>query len=345
MIDNNVENKYLKRAWIWFYTRITDTVNKAILQCFLSIVIPIYTNILFPDILNKEYISLPLISGYVFLCIIQIVLICVNTKEDANSKKVIKLFDSTNKAYSEIIQAFTKICTESANGANTVIHSIITSRTANIAAWNFDNECNELCEKIYQTLVNIFPEQNPNFEIVYDKLIEDGKDNKVKAIAYHNKNKTAPSICGKIRYCKGSNRSKGIIQQNYFDCTLFEKNKADIVILENKQEIIDAFCFLDAKENIRDKIAESDCKYNQYVGIPVMCNNYKMIGMIQIVCLNETSLGEDKEAITRILNSYICVYRDLSLLLHKLEKGLLAKPKVSSTPTRNINLNNRWNKR
>lgn len=76
-----------------------------------------------------------------------------------------------------------------------------------------------------------------------------------------------------------------------------------------------------------------------------MCNNYKMIGMIQIVCLNETSLGEDKEAITRILNSYICVYRDLSLLLHKLEKGLLAKPKVSSTPTRNINLNNRWNKR
>lgn len=327
MRGNRENNKYLLKAWEWFRRGITDTITKTGLQCFLSLIIPVYTNILFPDIIHTEHRSYTLIGGYVILCIIQIILICVNAKEDANNKKVIRLFDSTEKAYQNIIESLTKICTESANGANTIIHGIIDRKRANLAAWKFDNECNELCQSIYNTLEKVFPDQDSNFEIVYDKLIEDGIDNKIKAIAYHNRNNTPPSIMGKSRNFIETDNHFGYVQQQYYDCTLFRKNKADLVILENKKEIMKAFCILDSNGNIQEDLAESECKYNQYVGIPVMCNNYKMVGMIQIACLNETSLGDNKEAIRRILNSYVCVYRDLGLLLHKLEKGLTAKPK------------------
>ena len=51
-----------------------------------------------------------------------------------------------------------------------------------------------------------------------------------------------------------------------------------------------------------------------------------MVGLFEIICLNKTKLGDTKEEIEEIVSRYFIPYSFLLLVLHKLEKALLAKP-------------------
>lgn len=52
----------------------------------------------------------------------------------------------------------------------------------------------------------------------------------------------------------------------------------------------------------------------------------KMIGLFEIICLNKSKLGDSKEEIEEIVSRYFVPYSFLLLVLHKLERALLAKP-------------------
>ncbi|MCD7818391.1 MAG: hypothetical protein LUH07_05005, partial [Lachnospiraceae bacterium] len=60
---------------------------------------------------------------------------------------------------------------------------------------------------------------------------------------------------------------------------------------------------------------------------PVFCNDEKMVGLFEIVCLNKTKLGETEDEIREIVSKYFMTYSFLMLVLYKLEKALVAQPK------------------
>ena len=51
-----------------------------------------------------------------------------------------------------------------------------------------------------------------------------------------------------------------------------------------------------------------------------------MVGLLEIMCFNNASLGNNEKEIVEIASKYFVPYSYLILLLHKLEKSLLAKP-------------------
>lgn len=125
-----------------------------------------------------------------------------------------------------------------------------------------------------------------------------------------------PTIYQKKR--KIQNDSK----DGYYDTELFRRNKSDIVIIIDKDEIRDTFTFSNKDERKRNK-------YNQYVGIPVVCdknNGSKMVGLLELACLDDTSLASTEDEIQEIVSKYVVPYTSLLLLLHKMEKALMAKP-------------------
>ena len=62
------------------------------------------------------------------------------------------------------------------------------------------------------------------------------------------------------------------------------------------------------------------------MAIPVFCNESKMIGLLEIVCLKKTVLADTEEELNEIISKYFVPYANLTLLLYKLEKSLLATP-------------------
>ena len=59
-----------------------------------------------------------------------------------------------------------------------------------------------------------------------------------------------------------------------------------------------------------------------------------MIGLLEITCLNETYLAVSERELKEIASKYFVPYTFLILLLHKLEKALLAMPQTTDADER-----------
>lgn len=53
-----------------------------------------------------------------------------------------------------------------------------------------------------------------------------------------------------------------------------------------------------------------------------------MVGLFEIVCLNDTYLADTEGEIREIVSKYFKTYAFFMLVLHKLEKALVAQPKA-----------------
>lgn len=67
-------------------------------------------------------------------------------------------------------------------------------------------------------------------------------------------------------------------------------------------------------------------KYNQYIAVPVFCHDDKMIGLLEVACLNDARLGITKQEVEEMAKKFLAPYSFIFLLLHKLERALLAVP-------------------
>ena len=66
-----------------------------------------------------------------------------------------------------------------------------------------------------------------------------------------------------------------------------------------------------------------------YVGIPVFCDDDKMVGLLEIVGLDDTKFRcKSKDEVEEIVNKFLVPYANVFLLLQKLEKALLAGTKA-----------------
>lgn len=262
------------------------------------------------DFVNDQYLIYKIIA-LVVISVLYVILIAYYSTNETNERKIASIYARQNEAFEEVMSGLMNVCKRSADGANKVIKSIINEKQANLELWSFDEACFWVCQNVYDLLCKIG--HGKDFEVVYDRLDESVKpEREIYANSYANKDTKRPSIYGKKR---------SIQNDSYHDAELFKSNQADTEVIIGSEEIDKVF-----GHKTKDKRNRNKKKYNQYIAIPVFCNDEKMVGLFEIVCLNKTNLGDTEEEIREIISKYFVTYAFFMLVLHKLEKALVAQP-------------------
>ncbi len=250
-------------------------------------------------------------------------ILCYYSVAEVNERKACRIKEADNKVYEKVLSNIIAECNNASSGSNAVIHCITEKGVADLKLWDFQRQCFRLVEQIFNTIVEI--RKVEHLEVFYDRLVEDGsKEPSIKLIAYKTTEGQCPKIYEKERVIENPEEGVGV----YHDIALFYNGKTDIEVLVNSDEIDREFWYRSAAAR-----AEHKDKFSQYIAIPVLCNDKKMVGLIQIVILKDkldvndnNSLGEDKSLIIDEMKRFIKPYAFLALLFHKLEKALVAKP-------------------
>lgn len=249
------------------------------------------------------------------LTILYCALLAIYSTWEVNERSIRGILEDRVKAYEEIMIGIDNICKQSASEVNSVIHSIVEDGLFNPNIWNFDKASMLVCKHIYDLLGRL-KSGTRDFGVAYIKLDENIKPEvEICMNAFANQNMSKPTVFRKKRRIDNED------DRNYHDVELFRLGKSDIDIRIGKEEVDQVFSYVS-----KERRNENKNKYNQYIGIPVFCNDSKMVGLLEIVCLNETSLGKTKSEVEEIASKYIVPYSYLLLLLHKLEKALSARP-------------------
>ena len=226
-----------------------------------------------------------------------------------------KRLEYQNETFEYAMISLISIFQQSARNANKLIHEIVDNGKINLNSWNFDLASTLVCEKTYNMLCKL-DKDSSDFAVGYIRLDESNvADQVIYMNAYANRTMTQPTVFLKKRKVNDP--------KAYYDARLFSNNIADIQILMDETEIAGAFEY-----RTRESRDESK-KYTQYIGIPVLCDKEsgsKMVGLLEIVCLNGHKLSTDKSTVKEMVEKYFVPYAQLLLLLHKLEKALLAVP-------------------
>lgn len=179
--------------------------------------------------------------------------------------------------------------------------------------------CDEICASIRKTLIS-YVSSNKGNEKISDELnvnfitcIEEKKSKKIKMVGFAGE--------------------KPFIYEKLFDldnCPYFFgeliRTRSPNFKPWNKNEISTKFY---------KKDSDSDTsKYMQYVGIPIYCSNNKIVGFLQIDTINDSVIGDNDDETKKVIKQLVIPYCSLLLLLHKLDKGLIAKPKNKKSNNR-----------
>lgn len=222
-----------------------------------------------------------------------------------------------NDAFALAMSNLIAIFQQSARNSNKHIHDIISKGTIDLTTWNFDLASELVCEKIFDLLCAINGDDK-NFSVAYVRLEEKNeaeKDEYVYMSAYIDKTRSLPTIIRKRRSMTDPH--------SYHDVQLFLKKVNDPEILMDADAVADNFTYLTPEKRYAGKK-----KYTQYIGIPVICvtePENKMVGLLEVIGLGQ-KIATKREDVERIVSNFLVPYAQLLLLLHKLEKVLMAVP-------------------
>lgn len=251
----------------------------------------------------------------IFLVVYIILLVFYSTNE-VNERRVKKILEEQIKAYEEVMIGIDNICKECSNGVSSAIHEILEEGKYKFKIWNFDKACMLICSQLYNLIVQLNG-GSKDIGIAYIKLEENEKpETKIKMCGFANQNMHKPSIYGKSRPFNNDD------DRNYHDTDLFRAGKSDIEIIMGSDKIDEVFSYTTKQSRKVNKE-----KYNQYIAIPVICDDIKMVGLLQIVCFNDTKLAATEKELLELASKYFVPYSYLMLLLHKMEKALLVRPR------------------
>lgn len=298
----------------------TKPVNKAFISAAFTVIIGVITSIL-----GNWDTSQPFFALKVFLFILLIILYFVFTifctKIDLKQRYSNEVLKNQVDTFEALVISIISICQTTASDVNTCIHLANEKHIIDPNIWNYEKSCRLITEHIYSNICKL--SNSKKYGVAYIRLIEDkNNESEVEMVAYANQNHHKPTIFKKKRPFKGENIN---LNNAYHDICLFADGKADTDIRFGSDEVNEVFVY-DSKE----KAAKNRNKYHLYIGIPVFCDNNKMIGLLEIVGLDESKLKcATKEEVDEIVNKFFVPYANIFLLLHKLEKALLAGTKTT----------------
>lgn len=245
----------------------------------------------------------------IILIILYVILMIYYGFHEKNLQDINKELECQIRAYSDAMIGVISVCQKSTIDINKVLHRFKKDGRIDVNLWDFNISASDICRNIYHLLCSLH-DSSKGFNVSYVKLLEEkDNDNWICMCAFANRNMSPPKVLNKERNIKDT--------YCYYDAKLFNKNNSDIIILDQYEDIITEFHFDD-----RTKLRKKNMKYTQYIAIPVFCNT-KMIGLLQIICMNGTKLASSKEALKEVATKYLVPYSYIMLLLHKLEKTLM----------------------
>lgn len=256
---------------------------------------------------NQNYFVFKIIT-FVVLSIFDIWLIVFCAVQDFKDISLNSELKKENDSLKTALSGIIYVSQFNSSEINKCIHKYIEEGKITGDIWNYKKACYNLCATIFNFVTQLA--NNNNIEVSYVKLNE-STPGEIKLYSYKNYTDQPPKLLNKKRNFMDANTVP------YFDMELFSKNSADTKVLYGSEEINTNFY------RTREEREKHSDKYNQYIAIPVFCDNEKMIGLLQIACLNKCSLAEDKEVLEEVANKYFVPYANLFLLLHKMNKALL----------------------
>ena len=138
--------------------------------------------------------------------------------------------------------------------------------------------------------VNVYHKYKKNERKIYQKMIA------------HEGYITQPRYFGQERLLRDK-------KNNYYSEQILLSNNPEYKILLNPKEVAAAF---------QKEVA--NCKYKQYIAIPICDDNNNIIFLIEINVLDQIVIKEDEETFKSILNIYFSNFKEYMLMMINIEK-------------------------
>lgn len=280
---------------------------RAFISAILTSLIAISLAVLGDWDLNQKCFVLKIVI-FSILSILDILLIVFCAAQDSKDISLNSELKKENSSLKKALSGIILVSQFNSSEINQCIHQYIMEGKINSDIWNYKKACYNLCATIFNFVTEFA--HNDNVEVSYVKLNE-STAGEIELYSYKNNTDQKPKLLNKKR------NFLNLDTIQYFDMELFNKNSAETKVLYGSDEINTNFY------RTREEREKHPQKYNQYIAIPVFCDNKKMIGLLQIACLNRCSLAEDGEVLEEVANKYFVPYANLFLLLHKMNKALL----------------------
>lgn len=277
---------------------------KTIVIAILTIILGIPTSSLGDWNTSQANFCLKLII-FIVCAILYVSTLAIYANIESKFRRSYDVLQRQVNTFEDLIISIISICETNASDVNACIHRAIDTKKIDLGVWSFEKACRYLCQSIYGNICNLATSRK--YGVAYVKLVEgDGREDSIQMIAYANQNSHRPSIFKQKRKFKNSNMSKA-----YCDERLFSKDKSDVSIYMGTAEV-------------NKNLFNNRGRRHLYIGIPVFCDNKKMIGLLEVVGMDETMLGcISRDELEEITSRFLVPYSKVFLLLHKMEKALL----------------------
>lgn len=283
-------------------------VTKAILIGILTALLAIISG---SSTFKNKQLTLIIIGG------VYVALAAVYAIFETNYFSECQSLERDNRMYEDALRRVHTICRSCAKTITSQIHEIQDNGRYNPNAWNFKMACDVVCEQLCECLLVLLQKQNtiPNIGVGYVRLDESNQKNDTIVLCsyFQTRNNDSPKILNKKRNISS--------RDEYHDAELFKLSIDKEELLLTPEEVTGKFVY---------KQGTNRTKYKQYIAVPVFCDKTegeKMVGLLEITCIEEQSFPNDRQLVKTYVDSFLRPYAYLILILHKMEKGLLAAPK------------------
>lgn len=221
--------------------------------------------------------------------------------------------DTQIRGYKETLSSSQAVLEAFAENINKLKHDLMNDGTSVEANWGYKQICMLICKCAYTTLEKIY--NKSCFEVSYVSLKKtDGPENIVRMIAYENENHEKPSVHQNVRRIPKKIPSKKIkkYRQKQMFCfeKLFLEETTAALILLKEEDIRSNFYF-------RTEIQKANCKYKQYIGIPICCEAKNIIGILQVVSFEKDIIKGTEEDVRGFLVTLLRELGYLTLVANK----------------------------
>lgn len=232
----------------------------------------------------------------VILSILYVGLLIFYGSNEINNRRAAEENSKQIAALEKFASNIMSICNDNATKVNRCIRKMKKHGTIDLDLWNFNSACMDACKIIYDHICSCCGSND--IAVAYIRLAEDKPlASEVYMNGYANRNNSPPSIFMARR------RIDIDEAKNYHDVDLFRQNKADIDIMIGSDTINDAFSYMSKESRSKNK-----GKYSQYVGIPVFCDNQKMVGLVEVVGYHDAKLGLNEQEIKELASKFLVPY-------------------------------------
>lgn len=282
---------------------------RAIIDAVLTVLLGISLALLGDWDSTQKYFVIKIIV-FIVLALINILYIGHCAADDSKDFSLISELSKENSSLKKALSGIILVSQYNSSEVNKCIHQYIEGKRIDRDVWNYKKVCYNLCGTIFTFASELAIDNNKDIEVSYVKLNEE-IDGEIELYSYTNSKSQVPKLLNKKRNFGDLNAAQ------YYDMKIFVENSSETRVLYGSEDINNNFY------RTSDEREKHPQKYNQYIAIPVFCDNKKMIGLLQIVCLYKCSLAEDKEILKEVADKYFVPYANLFLLLHKMNKALL----------------------